>query len=329
MSMKIQPIRWLVGGVCLSLAGGIAVAGAEDSSELVERQTWQVIAEARGVSHYTEIPSEQPGGGPFIHTELDPSAQYQALAEGFMGYPSRVVQEGAMGVKQKPSDVYATSRGAFPKSDQFAPAGDNGPGVKVETPDDLTATGSGAYRMFNAGDASSDASQSTASSYYDKGTNAMVAEAMTHAQGLKLSTAVMVQSFESWIKLTFPADGAEPKVDYRLTLTGINDQVDWSNRSDGYTGNKDVVVTGKGVGVGSFVQDFSTKASEQKLGDLMQGGIFVQKPRVSKTGDVWKVAGAALDLRSDNGPRQGTLGQATGIRFGDSAIEGYFHPTAG
>jgi hypothetical protein len=57
------------------------------------------------------------------------------------------------------------------------------------------------------------------------------------------------------------------------------------------------------------------------------GSVYVTKPRVDRDGDKYTVAGAGLDLRSDNAPRKGTLGQATGIRFGDVYAQVYFRDT--
>ena len=333
---KLQPVHAMVVGLSLSLIGGSTLAGAAETTEkenLFGIATWNVVAEARGVAPYAEIPRETPGGGPFAHAELESAAtSLPSYAFAAFGYPSTIAQEGAIGIREAPGNVYAgRNSGKYKEKDEIAPAGDSGPYIRAETPGDFVARASGAFPKFAAGDVSATGGYSKADSYYDDAAKAMVGEAITHVQGLKVGDGLRIATFESWIKVTFVPNG-EPKADYRLALLGIETAgkpaAEWVNRSDAYAGNKDLVIQGQGVGIGNLVQDFSTQMAQQgRTNPVFQGSATVQHPRVKKQGQYYVVAGAALDLRSENTPRQGTLFQTTGIRFGDVATEGYFDVT--
>jgi hypothetical protein len=328
-----QPVRLLGMGLALSLASGTAAAGAQEVN--TQQYTWNIVSEARGVSPYAEVPSEQPGGGPFLRAELESTNHIDpSFAFGALGYPSHLAQEGALVLKAKPGDVYASGGdgGPYEKKARFAPFGEAGPYVAVETPDDVTAQGEGAFRVIEPHDVKADGGYSSAKTFFSKELNAMVAEATTHVMGIKVSDKLHIGAFDTWVRMTFRPD-AEPTVDYRLALTGVHsgdsEALSWSNRSESSgsyaTTNNDVVISGKAIGLGKAAEDFSRKMSEQaNIPNLMKGGVFIQKPRVARDGQYYKLAGAALELRSDNAPRQDQFGQATGIRFGDSAVEGYY-----
>src|SRR5687767_10064101 len=115
----LQPVKVMVLGLSLSLAGGFTLAdaaertdveepteeagAAEPTEALFDQATWQIIAEARGVSPYLEIPRETPGGGPFVHAELDSElTALPAYAMAAFGYPSTIAQEGAIGIREAP-----------------------------------------------------------------------------------------------------------------------------------------------------------------------------------------------------------------------------------
>lgn len=135
-SMALRSCGRIGTGVLLSLLSGSAVVGAAETVN--QRYTWNVVAEARGVSPYAEVPSEQPGGGPFVRAELESTNQVNpSTAFGALGYPSHLGQEGAVGVKSKPGDVYASSgpNSSFGKAAGFAPFGAAGPYVAAEAPD--------------------------------------------------------------------------------------------------------------------------------------------------------------------------------------------------
>src|SRR2546427_162915 len=110
--------RWLSGGAtagvimmlitcCLTVVGA-RVSGAADDDRFDELlgagMSWYAHSEARGLSPYAEIPSEQPGGGPFARVELESGLGTPAVAFGAMGYPSEVAQEGAIGLKELPGE---------------------------------------------------------------------------------------------------------------------------------------------------------------------------------------------------------------------------------
>lgn len=341
----------MVLGLSLSLAGGFAladaaeptdveeptdVAGAAEPTEaLFDQATWQIIAEARGVAPYAEIPRETPGGGPFVHSELDSElTALPAYAFAAFGYPSTIAQEGAIGIREAPGNVYAGSNsGKYPKKAEIAPAGEAGPYIRAETPDNLNAKSAGAFPNFQAGDISASGGYSKADSFYSAEDDAMIGEAITHVQGIQLADSLRIASFESWIRVKF-VPNAEPVADYRIALLGVSSgkesPVEWSNRSGAYAGNKDLVIQGQGVGIGKLVEDFTSQMSEQgKANPVFKGSAHISKPRVYKTGQYYVIAGSGLDLRSENVPRQGTLFQTTGIRFGDVAMEGYFDRTSG
>ena len=52
--------------------------------------------------------------------------------------------------------------------------------------------------------------------------------------------------------------------------------------------------------------------------------ILIDKPRISRHGLYYRVAGAALELRSDNTARQNQFGQVTALRIGDASTDGYY-----
>jgi hypothetical protein len=332
-SRVLQPLCLLGAGLALSLVGGIAVAGAEETS--TQQYTWNIVAEARGVSPYAEVPSEAPGGGPFVRAELESTNQIDpSAAFGALGYPSQTAQEGAFNIKSKPGDVYASSGGgsSLEKKARFAPFGAAGPYVAVEAPDALTAQGEGAFRVIEPQDVKADSGYSLAKTSFSKEVNAMVAESTTHAFGIKVGDTFRVGAFESWVRMTFRPD-AEPTVDYRLALTGVHsgntEAMGWSNQSESSgpsaDSNNDIVISGKGIGAGKVAEDFAKQMSDHaEIPNLMKGGVFIHQPRVAQDGQYFKLAGAALELRYENLPRQGGFGQAMGIRFGDSVAQGYY-----
>lgn len=332
-SRVLQPLGLLGAGLALSLIGGITVAGADETN--TPQYTWNIVAEARGVSPYAEVPGEAPGGGPFVRAELESTNQIDpSTAFGALGYPSQTAQEGAFNIRSKPGDVYASSGGgsSLEKSARFAPFGEAGPYVAVEAPDALTAQGEGAFRIIEPQDVKADSGYSLAKTFFSKEVNAMVAESTTHAFGIKVGDRFRVGAFESWVRMTFRPD-AEPTVDYRLALTGVHsgptEAIGWSNQSasSGSSGNSnnDVVISGKGIGAGKVAEDFARQMSDHaEIPNLMKGGVFIHQPRVAQDGPFFTLAGAALELRYDNTPRQGGFGQAMGIRFGDSVVQGYY-----
>lgn len=320
-------------GVLLSLWSGSAVVGAAETVN--QRYTWNVVAEARGVSPYAEVPSEQPGGGPFVRAELESTNQVNpSTAFGALGYPSHLGQEGAVGVKSKPGDVYASSgpNSSFGKAARFAPFGAAGPYVAAEAPDPLTAQGEGAFRGVEPEDVKADGGYSVAKTFFSEELNALVGEATTHVFGIKLNDKLQMDAFESWVRMTFRPD-AEPTLDYRLALTGVHtgnaEAMGWSNQSQSsgshHESNNDVVISGKGVGIGKAAEEFARQMSEHsEIASLMKGGLFIHEPRATKDGEYFRLAGAALELRSENARQEGQFGQAMGIRFGDSALQGYY-----
>jgi hypothetical protein len=328
MKTAKRTIAMLATGLSAALIAG-GTATAEDT-----QRTWSVIAEARGVSPYAEVPSEQAGGGPFVRAQVD-STNFTAPAYAFgtLGYPSYLAQEGALVVKDKPGDVNASSSpdSKYTKSERFAPFGTQGPYVAVETPDDLTAQGIGSFRILEAGDMKADGGFSQAKTFYAKELNAMVAEATSHMNGLHVGSNLSVANFDSFVRLTLVPD-AEPKVDYRLSLSGISaggkEAGGWSTRSDAEqssTTNRDLVISGQGIGIGKIAEDFANKMNGQEIPNLMKGGLFINKPRVTEDdGGYFKLEGAALELRSNNTQRKSQFGQAMGIRFGDTALWGLF-----
>ena len=310
--------------VAVSLVGGSG-AGAEQLTR--PDGTWNVIAEARGVSPYAETPSEQSGGGPFVRAELESSNQtVPAFAFGALGYPSYEAQEGAIGVKEKPGDVYASSSSdsKYTKSARFAPFGDAGPFVAAEAPDDLTAHADGAFRFSDSPACKADGGFSDARSSYSQELQAMVAEATTHVIGLSVDK-IHIANFESWVRVVFPRD-AEPTVDYRLAMTGISsdktETAGWATRSSSSGANKDLVISGQGVGIGQFAESFSNQ--QANIPSVLKGRITIDKPRVSKSGQYYRVAGAAIEARWDNTPRERQFGQVMALRIGDSEVAGYF-----
>jgi hypothetical protein len=323
----------LVIGVSASVVGGLVPAGASEPA--APGGTWHVISEAHGVSPYAETPAEEPAGGPFIRTELDSGNQtVPAYAFGALGYPSYLAQEGALVMKDKPGDVNASSSSdsKYAKSARFAPFGEAGPYVAVEAPDDLTAHGQGAFRLVDPNGAKADGGFSEARSYWSDELKAMVAEATTHVMGLNVSDKLRIGNFESWVRMVLPLD-AEPKIDYRLSMTDVTsdkaEAAGWSTRPDSYpAGNRDVVISGQGVGIGKVATDFADKMNEQAtIPSLMKGGVLINKPRISKRGHYYRLAGAALELRSENTPRQNQFGQVTAMRIGDATTEGYYLST--
>jgi hypothetical protein len=338
---------WLSGGAtaaavmmlitcCLTVVGARASGAADDDpyDQLVRADTsWYAHSEARGLSPYAEIPSEQPGGGPFARVELESGLGTAAIAFGALGYPSEVAQEGAIGLKELPGEAYAGNPdGKFPKSNKFAPLGDSGPYIQVDTPTRVHGEALATNRGIDAGGVHVEGGYSRTASAYNADLDAMVSEAATRLSGIDLPTGMHIGNFESWVKLVVPRVG-EPKVDYRFAVTGVLDgdksTTEWSNRSAGYAGNNDLSISGQGVGIGKVVQDFASKMNESGKAGPFAGSMFVTKPRVDHQGNTYTVAGAGLDLRSDNGPRKGTLGQATGIRFGDVYARVLFHSTGG
>jgi len=317
-------------GLSVAVLGGAAGAGAADGEK--PAGTWNIVAEARGVSPYAETPSEQSGGGPFLRAELQSDNQtIPAYAFGALGYPSYLAQEGALVAKDKPGDVNASSSAdsKYQKSARFAPFGSAGPYVAVETPDDLTAYGDGAFRLVDPGGVKADGGFSETKSYYSAELKAMVAEARTHVMGLNLADKLRIANFESWVRMTIPLD-AEPTVDYRLSITGVtsdkSEAAGWSTRPDSYgAGNKDVVISGQGLGFGKVVGDFADKMNDQSgIPNLMKGGILIAKPRIAKRGLYYRLAGAAIELRSENAPRENQFGQVTALRIGDASTDGYY-----
>ena len=340
--------RWLSGGAtaaaimmlitCCLTAVGARMAGAADDDPfddlLGQGLSWYAHSEARGFSPYAEIPSEQPGGGPFTRVELESGLGTPNVAFGALGYPSEVAQEGAIGLKELPGEAYAANPdGKFPKSNKFAPLGDSGPYIQVDTPTRVHGEALATYRAFDQAGLHIDGGYSRSFSAYNADLDAMVSEAATRLSGLDLPGGLHIGNFESWVKLVVPRVG-EPKADYRFALTGVLDgekksTTEWSNQSAGYAGNNDLSISGQGVGIGKVVQDFASKMNESGKAAPLAGSIFVTKPRVSHQGNTYTVAGAGLDMRSDNGPRKGTIGQATGIRFGDVYTRVYFLSTGG
>jgi hypothetical protein len=325
--------RLFIVGLSIAVLGGVASAGAAETTQ--PPGTWNIVAEARGVSPYAETPSEQSGGGPFLRAELQSDNQtVPAYAFGALGYPSYLAQEGALVKKDKPGDVNASSSpdSKYGKSARFAPFGDAGPYVAVEAPDDLTAHGDGAFRLIEPGGVKADGGFSETKSYYSAELKAMVAEARTHVMGLNLADKLRIANFESWIRMTIPLD-AGPTVDYRLAMTGVTSEkseaAGWSTRPDSYgAGNKDVVISGQGLGFGKVAADFADKMNEQSgIPNLMKGGLLIDKPRIGRKGLYYRLAGAAVELRSENAPRQNQFGQVTALRIGDAAAEGYYVST--
>ena len=226
-----------------------------------------------------------------------------------------------MGVKELPGQVYAANpEGKFSKSARFAPSGESGPYVQADTPTRVNGEAVATYRALDQGGVHVDGGYSRTQSGYNRDLDAMVSEATTRLSGLDLPSGLHIGNFESWVKLIIPRVG-EPKVDYRFAVTGVLDgeksATEWSNRSAAYAGNDDLSISGQGIGIGKVVQDFAAKMNESAKSGPFAGSVSVTKPRVERDGDTYTVAGAGLDMRSDNAPRKGTLGQATGIRFGD------------
>jgi len=324
--------RLFIVGLAAAVCAGTGVSGAGAAEAERPPGTWNIVAEARGVSPYAETPSEQSGGGPFLRAELQSDNQtVPAYAFGALGYPSYEAQEGALVVKDKPGDVNASSSPAskYSKADRFAPFGDAGPYVAVETPDDLKAHGAGAFRLVDPGGVKADGGFSETKSYYSAELKAMVTEARTHVMGLNVADKLRIANFESWVRMTIPLD-AEPTVDYRLAITGVtadkSEAAGWSTRPDSSgAGNKDVVVSGQSLGFGKVAADFADKMNQQSgIPNLMKGGILIDKPRIGRHGLYYRLAGAALELRSDNTARQNQFGQVTSLRIGDASTDGYY-----
>ena len=321
----IQPMALLGVGLCAALVAG-PMAGAGELAG-----SWSVVAEARGVSPYIQIPSEHPAGGPFIRTELD-STNFTAPAYAFgaLGYPSYLAQEGALVVKDKPGDVNASSNESskYKKAERFAPFGDQGPYVAVDTPDDRTAHGIGSFRFFDAGEIKVDGGFSEARSFYSEELGAMVAEATSHAMGVQGAGNLRIAKFESFVRMTLAPD-QEPKVDYRLSMSGVStggkEAGGWSSGSDAKYASSDIVISGQGIGIGKAAQDFAEKMNDSEIPNLMKGGVFINKLRVAESGGYYRLGGAALELRYENTPRKEQFGQVMGIRFGDSALLGQFN----
>ena len=320
---------------CCMTLGGTRVSGAADDDpfdDLSARTTWYARTEARGLSPYAEVPSEQPGGGPFTRVELESELTSQpANALSAWGYPSHLAQEGAIGLKELPGEVYASNpEGKFPKSAKLAPFGDAGPYVEAATPTRVQGNAIATFRAMDQGGVHVDGGFSKSVAGYNADLDAMVSEATTRLSGIDLPGGKHIGNFESWVKLVVPRTG-EPKVDYRFALTGVlegdKSTTEWSNRSASYAGNDDLSITGQGIGIGKVVQDFASKMNESGKAGPFAGSIFVTKPRIDHQGSTYTVAGAGLDMRSDNAPRKGTLGQATGIRFGDVFTQVYFRST--
>ncbi len=320
---------------CCMTLGGTRVSSAADDDpfdDLSARTTWYARTEARGLSPYAEVPSEQPGGGPFTRVELESElASQPANALAAWGYPSHLAQEGAIGLKELPGEVYASNpEGKFSRSAKLAPFGDAGPYVEAATPTRVQGNAIATFRAMDQGGVHVDGGFSKSVAGYNADLDAMVSEATTRLTGIDLPGGKHIGNFESWVKLVVPRTG-EPKVDYRFAITGVLDgdksTTEWSNRSAAYAGNNDLSITGQAIGIGKVVQDFASKMNESGKAGPFAGSVFVTKPRIDHQGSTYTVAGAGLDLRSDNAPRKGTLGQATGIRFGDVLAQVYFRST--
>ena len=79
------------------------------------------------------------------------------------------------------------------------------------------------------------------------------------------------------------------------------------------------------LGFGKVAGDFADKMNEQAgIPTLMKGGVLIDKPRTGRHGLYFRVAGAALELRSENTPRQNQFGQVTALRIGDASTDGYY-----
>ncbi len=295
--------RWLSGGAtaaaimmlitCCLTAVGARMAGAADDDpfdDLIgQGMSWYAHSEARGFSPYAEIPSEQPGGGPFTRVELESGLGTPNVAFGALGYPSEVAQEGAIGVKELPGEVYAANpEGKFPKSNKFAPLGDSGPYVQVDTPTRVHGEALATYRAFDQAGVHVDGGYSRTVSAYNADLDAMVSEAATRLSGLDLPGGLHIGNFESWVKLTVPRVG-EPKADYRFALTGVLDgekksTTEWSNQSAGYAGNNDLSISGQGVGIGKVVQDFASKMNESGKAARSRGASSLPSPESATKG---------------------------------------------
>lgn len=289
----------------------VTTAGAEETDEVAS--TYYIVdSYGHPVEPYAELPNEVQQGIPGTNVELQQAPlpiQCEAIAAL---YEPSVLVDGVItivseGKYKNPTKAWAWNPpGNLPSKSEVSTF-PNGPRAFAHCPTNRNGIAEATFGGYKSDQFSVRFTSSETTSVKVPGEDVIVAETTNLAQGIKAGDLQIGTAF-SWLKVEF-RPGAEPKVSYRLELTGVHDGKALSGASkDG------IVLAGENLSGGDWIEQFNegAKSYASTFEALATYGFRVLEPRFTR------------DQRSaaDRG------GSVYPYYYELSAVDGVLRPTA-
>jgi len=336
--MSGRALKGAVGMLSLALLAGTGLvrpAGADESdrSKVDGRTTYYVTeSEGRPFEPYTELPTELNTGAPSTDTELQmaPAPVHCEAISAFFdpgAVPDALAGLFTEGKYQNPQKPYAKNPGGtYPTKASVGQA--PGPYASAECPSDTNAVATASFGRYVSDQFSVESASSDSTQQRVEADNVIVSETTNKLQGLKVG-ALSISSVLSWLKVEF-RPGVDPKVSYRLELSGIHN----GDQPAGALGDQGVAFSGQNVGGNDWVKQFNDQMDKNKdaLKTLFTYGLRVLQPTFTRNqrssadrgGSVYPYYYqlAAIDGVLEPTARQNQTGHGFGFRLGTSRVGG-------
>lgn len=321
--------RGVVGMLVLALAatGFATTAGAGEGGTYYITDVY-----GHPFEPYSELPNEVQNGAPSTNVEIQ-AAPLPVHCEGIAAlYEPSVLVDGVItiiseGRYRNPSKAWAHNPEDSLPSKSEVSTFPNGPRAYAECPKDTAGVAQATYGGYVSDEFSFESASSDSTNTKVPDEDLIVSETTNKIQGIKAG-GLQIASVFSWLKIEW-RPGVEPKVSYRLELTGISDGKQLSG-----AGKDGILLGGQSLGGNDWIKQFNqgSKTYEGTFEVLASYGFRILEPRFTRNqrsaadrgGSVY---GYYYELSALNGKLQPTArrnqtGHGFGMRIGVSRIGG-------
>lgn len=320
------------GGGAPAAGGGVSGGGGAvpsgdsgdegDANDPFTKVGFQELIGASAIGLYTFVPREVHEGIGYSSVEMIKSyGADEGTCEAFGGgyWLGVEVEEGILGQGANPDATDKTgyhnptiARAEYPVDSRVRQPQVN-PGhwqASCEKGGD-GGSGTGTYATLPVGDLSLGTATSQSDQKFDRKAGATVSQASTYLQHVVLGDlAVGFMSASLQVK---QKPGGQPVVTYRISLSdlsnGDSQLLGWG--SDG------IVLSGTSVPASDLHKQFNQQmdAHQYDLKQIGRFGLRLVEPRTEKIDNQLEVSGAAIAVDNSLVLRDGTIGQAQGVRL--------------
>jgi hypothetical protein len=317
---------------------GIRVAGALSAALMAtmlaapagafEGETfWKVDTWGHPVEPYAQIPEELDAGSPGTWAQVQGQLPIQCEAIGTLidtGGSGETVDQ--LGYELSDHNYHNPTKAAAANPENRNPVKEsvttfpNGPESKAECTSPTAGKSSATWGRYLSDQFSFESASSDSTNAKSTDHDTIVTETTNKLHGVKvgpLSIGVVLSS----LKVEF-RPSAEPKISYRIELTGMKDGQ--SESGAGYTG---IVLAGQGLLGRDVANQFNTQVKSGQSGFKTLGkyGLRVLEPRIGYSRSArYVIEVSALDGLFGLAARQNQIGDGFGMRIGVSRAAGRY-----